>query len=957
MNTPRRFSWKFPLVILLSCLGLQSQALAQITNTLFADGFSGTSIDTKKFAIDSPFFEGGKGDIAPSVHDGVLEFTGTVSEQWWAGATLRVLQTFDASVETNIVVSVDRLEELPLGEATASRSALWIMDSTRTKFVLFADVVNEGGWHYNRYIGQAGDARTGGGTDIAAFNGVNEETGLAYDDQGQHQMAAVIDGKEVKLYLDGRFGTAVAFPFSPVVIQLGSYARANNDPARTVFDNLKIEAVRTATFSLSSLTMGLGQTAQIAVRIPEGANTSQAIPMQIISSRPAVAAPAGATDGTLTLTFEQGGPNTKTFDLQGLTIGNSQITLANDAGVPIGNSLAVAVQKGATVLMEDTFAGAAPDASKWRVNNQSFETGFGTFDVAQTGGTLQISGFAESQYWPGASLQTVGEFGATADLPLVFEVDRVAIDRTSLVGGESTAARSGVFITSYDGENNRVGPWVFFGQDLGETGWQVNVEPGNPTGSGTAVPAFADLANDTGNHRMRIRADGTQVEVFLDGVSGGTFAFPSSAFIKFELAAFARDIDDGVKATFDNVKIENVLPCVTVAPTTMLALQGDSASTITVTIPALLNVSGPANVTVTSRNPSIAEPVGAVNGALTLSFPVGTSARTINVSAKSAGSTVFDITNDQGACMASGVEVSVTPPPVSLVSDDFSGTTLDTAKWTVDDTPLVEGGTLTADSAVKIADGMALLDVTSTATNWPGFTVWSTATYDASAASPILFEIDRVRMEYQLVGGTDTKQRAGIWVKSGTNFVFLSDFGSYNATFPGWQFHRVIGAAGDVPLGDLNVSGTYIPAFSAARHTDQGNHRMRIVVNGATAKLFLDGVLGVEVPFPFSEDLVFGFGTYANFTDNNTTSGAGNPIDVYWDNALIQGFPDQPTGTTLSVARQGANIVITWTGTGTLQSTESLVTGQWTDVTPAPTGNTFTVAPGSKAQTFYRIRQ
>lgn len=957
MNTARPFRWRFPLLILLTCLCLHTQALGQITNTLFSDTFSGTTIDTTKYAIDSPFFEGGKGTIAPSVQNGVLEFTGSVSEQWWAGATLRVLPSFEASVDTNVVVSVDRVEELPIGEATASRSALWIMDSTRSKYVLYADVVNEGGWHYNRYIGQSGDVRTGGGTDIVAFNGIDPETDVNYDDQLLHTMMAVINGKDVKLYLDGKYGTTVPFPFSPVIIQLGSYARANNDPAHTVFDNLKVEAVKTATLSLSSLTMGVGQTAPITVRIPEGANASRAVAMRVVSSRPAVAVASGATGGSLTLNFDQGGPNTKTFDLQGLTLGNSQITLTNDVGLLVGNSLAVAVTKGATVLMEDTFSGGTLDATKWRVNNQGFETGTGTFEVTQTGGTLQISGYSEGQYWPGASVQTVGDFGATEALPLVFEVDRVSIDRTSLVGVDSTAARSGVFITSYDNDNNRVGPWVFFGQNLGETGWQVNVEPGSPTGSGTALAALANLANDTGNHRMKVWTDGKEVEVFLDGVSGGKFPFASSAYIKFELAGFARDIDDGVKAVFDNVKIENVLPCVQVAPTTMLALQGDSASTITVTIPTLLNVSAPANVTVTSRNPAIAEPVGAVNGALTLNYPIGTSARTINVVAKSAGTTEFDITNDQGACVASGVSVSVTPPPVSLVSDDFSGATLDTAKWTIDATPLVEGGAMTAESAVKIADGMALQDVVSEIADWPGFTVWTKDSYDATAASPILFEIERNKMEYQLVGGTDTKQRTGIWVKSGTNFVFFSEFGSYNATFPGWQYHRVTGAAGDVPLGDLNASGTYISAFSAANYTDQGAHRMRFVVNGATAKLFLDGVLGAEVPFPFGHDLVFGFGTYANFTGNNTTSGAGNPIKTYWDDALIQGFPEQPAGAQLSVARQGANIVITWTGSGTLQSTEALGSGQWTDVTPAPTGNSSTVSPGTKVQTFYRVRQ
>ncbi len=960
MKTPRQFSGKFAFLILLSCLGLQSEALGQITNTLFADDFSKAGIDTTKYAVDSPFFEGGKGNIAPNVQNGVLEFTGTVSEQWWAGATLRVLQTFEASPQTNVVVSVDRVEEEPQGSATASRSALWIMDSTRTKYVLYAEVVAEGGWHYNRYIGQPGDVRTGGGNNIAAFDGIDPETGVNYDDQGLHKMAAIINGKDVKLYLDGKYGETVSFPFSPVVIQVGSYARANNDPAHTIFDNLKIEAVKTVTFSLDSLTMGAGQTAPITVSIPEGANANKAINLRIVSSRPTVAVASGATGNTLTMTFEQGGATTKGFDLQGLAVGNAVLTIANDDGLLVGNSLVVTVQKGATVLMEDSFSGPTLDTTKWRVNNQPFETtGNGTFEVTQAGGVLQISGAVTgSAYWPGASVQTVADFSATTNLPLVLEVDRVSIDRTSFWGTESTAVRSGVFITATDANNNRVAPWVLFGQDLGETGWQVNTDPGNPTGGGTALTVFGDLATATNNHRIKIWADGQQAEVFLDGKSGGKFDFKRETFIKFELGAYARDFDDAVKVTFDNVKIENVLPCINVSPTTMLALQGDSASTVTISIPAQLNVSEAVNVTVTSQNPSIAEPLGAVNGAITLNYPVGTIARTINVRAKSAGTTEFIITNDAGACVAHSVSVSVTSPPVTLVSDDFSGSALDTTKWTVDTTPLVEGGTLTADSAVKMTNGMVLLDATSETANWPGFTVLTKGSYSATAASPILFEIERNKMEYQLVGGNATKQRVGIWVKSGNYFVFFSDFGSYDATFPGWQYHRVTGGAGDVPLGDPTTSGTYISSFnSLSKFTDQGKHTMRIVVNGATAKLYLDGVLGEEVSFPFSSNLVFGFGAYSDFNSNNTASGLGNPIRAYWDNALIQGFPEQPAGAELSVAFQGGNVVVTWSGTGTLQSTESLAPAAWADVIPPPTGNTFTVVPGAKAQTFYRIRQ
>ena len=186
-------------------------ASAQITNVVFTDDFSKTGIDTGKYAVDSPFFEGGKGTIAPKVENGVLEFTGTVTEQWWAGATLRVIEPIAISPETNVVVTVDRIEET--GGTTGSRSALWIMDESRTKYVLYAEVYNEGGWHYNRYIGETGDVRTGGGTNIDPFDGTDAVTGVNYDDQGLHRMQVLANGKTVKLYLDGKYGTEVKFPF------------------------------------------------------------------------------------------------------------------------------------------------------------------------------------------------------------------------------------------------------------------------------------------------------------------------------------------------------------------------------------------------------------------------------------------------------------------------------------------------------------------------------------------------------------------------------------------------------------------------------------------------------------------------------------------------------------------------------------------------------------------------
>ena len=212
---------------------------AQVASVVFSDDFSANTIDPSKYQADAPFFEGGLGDIHAQAGSGVMHFVGHTSQQWWSGGTLRVVPTFEASEQANLSISVDRVAEV--GQGSASRSALWILDETRTKYVLFADVRGEGGWRYNRKIGEDGDVPTGSGTDIAAFNGGT------FDDGGLHRMKIVANGKTVQLFLDGQLGTEVKFPFAKVVVEFGSYARANNDTADTTFDNLSIAILRQTT--------------------------------------------------------------------------------------------------------------------------------------------------------------------------------------------------------------------------------------------------------------------------------------------------------------------------------------------------------------------------------------------------------------------------------------------------------------------------------------------------------------------------------------------------------------------------------------------------------------------------------------------------------------------------------------------------------------------------------------
>ena len=202
---------------------------------VFSDDFSSNVVDASKYTAATPVFEGGIGNIHAQAGNGVMRFVGTTTQRWWSGGTLKIKETFSATADTPVTISIDRVAES--GQGSASRSALWIFDETETKYVLFADVRGEGGWRFNRKIGQAGDNATSSGQNMAAFDGA------AFDDSGLHKMSLVADGTTVKLLLDDVQGASVSFPFKNVIFHFGSLARNTNDTADTTWDNLKVQTI------------------------------------------------------------------------------------------------------------------------------------------------------------------------------------------------------------------------------------------------------------------------------------------------------------------------------------------------------------------------------------------------------------------------------------------------------------------------------------------------------------------------------------------------------------------------------------------------------------------------------------------------------------------------------------------------------------------------------------------
>jgi hypothetical protein len=903
---------------------IKVETLTPTTTRVFEDDFSAGAIEPSRYVPDAPFFEGGVGDIHAEASGGAIRFVGSTSQQWWSGGTLRLVPTFEASDEATVTLTIDRVAEAGIG--TASRSALWILNETRDKYVLFADVRAEGGWRFNRKIGEDGDVPTGSGTDIVAFNGGN------FDNGGLHQMGMIADGKTVKLLLNGVQGAEVKFPFSPVVFEFGSYARANNDTADTTWDNLIIETTGGAGFSPSETGVRVGAlSAPITVRIPTGLNAQKAITLKVVSSDPSAAIPDGGVAGSLDLVFPAGGGNTATFRARGVGLGAAAFSIEGDLLSP--NPLKVTVVGGPGTVLDEDFAEASLNLTRWQVVDRGFEaSGTGTFAVSQVDSLLDISGSTDSDYWPGASIRTVQSFTANKDLNLVFDVDRVLLEQVG------TAGRSGVYITTADRSK-----YVFFAQNVGENNWEVNVNPGNPEGSGTTLTAFAGVT-DTGGHRMRLVANGSTVQVFLDEVFGGSFPFEVNSGIHFELGAYSRAVGDTVHVQYDSAKVQQVLPCITLDPQLVTMTQSEANKQVTVTIPQLLNDIASATVTVTSRDKTVAVPNGSASGSVVLNFAAGTAnSQTFVVAGVGKGTTVFDITSSPGACVNASLAVEVVADPQVLVADTFSGTEFDTGLWVLDNTPFGTGSPREETSAITVENGMVKINVDALSATWPGLGLFTAQSYSASLTAPLTFEIDRVLHDFVLVTGTGAQQRTGIWVKDGAGHsILFADNVAHDGDNYGWRYNRVIEAEDDNAGGE----GINIAAFDGPGFNDQKSARMKIVVNGATAKLFLNGILGAEIPFPYASGLTFGFGAYV--------AAATDIVTGYFDNARLLGGEAQVLR--VSAKPVAAGVEIGWTG-GTLQSSESLSPANWVDVTPAPAGNTLTVNPAQAAKRFYRVRQ
>jgi hypothetical protein len=210
----------------------------------------------------------------------------------------------------------------------------------------------------------------------------------------------------------------------------------------------------------------------------------------------------------------------------------------------------------------------------------------------------------------------------------------------------------------------------------------------------------------------------------------------------------------------------------------------------------------------------------------------------------------------------------VTPAgATNLLTDDFSGATVDPAKWSINDAGF-EGGTTTAESSVSQTNGAVSIGVESASAGWGGKSLKTASAYSASPTAPLAFEIDRVSHDED---GSAT--RTGVWITDATrsHYVFFAE----NEGEGGWQYNRLTGAPGDNATGQ----GAIAPLVNQEEFNDLDTHRIRAVLDGSAVRLFLDDRFATEIPFAYGNGIIFEFGAYAADT-GDTVSGA-------FDNARI----------------------------------------------------------------------
>lgn len=197
----------------------------------------------------------------------------------------------------------------------------------------------------------------------------------------------------------------------------------------------------------------------------------------------------------------------------------------------------------------------------------------------------------------------------------------------------------------------------------------------------------------------------------------------------------------------------------------------------------------------------------------------------------------------------------------------------------------------------------------------------------------------------EMVGGTAPANEPVANAIDDTTSKYLNFGTDGNNSAP---FAGPVGLTVTPALGSTVVTGLRIYTANDAVERDPANYTLEGSNDGTTFTVISSGALalpaarnaaalGIDPLTLANQEVLFsntaGYTTYRlTFADvkNNTTA---NSMQLGEIELLGEAGTGTPQGPTLQVARDGANITISWNGPGTLQATPTLDSPQWTDVT------------------------
>ncbi len=519
---------------------------------------------------------------------------------------------------------------------------------------------------------------------IRSTSGADDPQGaIALDDGLWHHIAAVWDGYSGtrKWYVDGVLDANINLTgdFAPLMtadnhhVVLGAReesavslspafggwftgslydVRMYNYPL-SVTEVKALAFVAAITVTPAKRSLGVAETMTVNVILPEGANQSQQVVVNVLNNTPSLISLVGATANTVTLTYPVGGSLTQQVSVVGITDGKALLT-ATGGGFAAGSA---------------TFnVWSAPGnrlIGHWISGNQDLLDSSG-FRPAGTHNGYAVGSGAASLWWS-ADVPTVAPAGASS-LDLMGGNVAVAITNSSTRDGNYLETfdyqMANKFSITFWAKGAFSGDWNPWVSKRGENdlGYQVrrfsSSDPTHPTFTIRGTPGNDDpdpgvsVDNDTWHH-YAATWDGTtgNRKLYVDGNPILDFGFdfgPMAPATGDHFVIGGRD--NGSFGNFfpgliydvrvysyalSSTEVGGMANPPTTLSLTLLATEIPLGriEQLMVTLPAGATDSGPVTIHLTNNSPTVVTIVGAAGNTFDVTFPQGTLVQTVNLEA------------------------------------------------------------------------------------------------------------------------------------------------------------------------------------------------------------------------------------------------------------------------------------------------------------------------------------